>query len=259
MLQCFVPVFAALGYTKDVKIEGGTDVSKSPCQESIQLGLIPLMKRMGVELNITDIKKGYYPKGHGYILFNVRAQQKILPIELTKFSPPQKVVITYYIKTDKLPNESKDFIKEVKNILHANFPESKVEVSVKIHRVSYTKDDYGIGCMVLGEGLVWDVGTVGEKIEEGQILERLRHYAEEKYCLDEHHQDQLILLATLAAGKSRLRVGPELSLHTQSLMYVIEKFIPEFKYTHTEDGILEIEGIGYKCGNKEDLGKKQEE
>lgn len=51
-------------------------------------------------------------------------------------------------------------------------------------------------------------------------------------------------------------MGPELSLHTQSLMYVIEKFIPEFKYTHTEDGILEIEGIGYKCGNKEDLGKK---
>ncbi len=74
MLQCFVPVFAALGYTKDVKIEGGTDVSKSPCQESIQLGLIPLMKKMGVELNITDIKKGYYPKGHGYIIFNVRAQ-----------------------------------------------------------------------------------------------------------------------------------------------------------------------------------------
>lgn len=32
MLQCFVPVFAALGYTSDVKIEGGTDVSKSPCQ-----------------------------------------------------------------------------------------------------------------------------------------------------------------------------------------------------------------------------------
>lgn len=94
--------------------------------------------------------------------------------------------------------------------------------------------------MVLGEGLVWDVGTVGQKIEEGEILERLRHYAEAKFCLDEHHQDQLILLATLAAGKSRLRVGPELSLHTQSLIYVIQKFIPEFKYEHTEDGILEI-------------------
>lgn len=72
MLQCFVPVFVGLGYTKNVKIEGGTDVAKSPCQESLQLGLIPLMRRMGVELNILDIKKGYYPKGHGHVVFNVK-------------------------------------------------------------------------------------------------------------------------------------------------------------------------------------------
>jgi len=73
MLQCFIPTFAAIGYTQDVKIEGGTDVSKAPCQESLQLGLIPLMKKMGVELNIVDIKKGYYPKGNGFIVFNVKA------------------------------------------------------------------------------------------------------------------------------------------------------------------------------------------
>jgi RNA 3'-terminal phosphate cyclase len=48
MLQCFVPVFASLRYQKSVKIEGGTDVSKSPCQESLVLGLFPLMWRMGV-------------------------------------------------------------------------------------------------------------------------------------------------------------------------------------------------------------------
>lgn len=107
MLQCFVPVFAALGYTKEVKIEGGTDVSKSPCQESIQLGLIPLMRQMGVELTITDIKKGYYPKGNGYIVFKVKSGDFIKPIEFTKFSPPKTVTITYYIKNDKLPNESK--------------------------------------------------------------------------------------------------------------------------------------------------------
>lgn len=53
MLQCFVPVLAALRYTKQIKLCGGTDVSKSPCQESIHFGLIPLMKKMGVELEIS--------------------------------------------------------------------------------------------------------------------------------------------------------------------------------------------------------------
>lgn len=74
----------------------------------------------------------------------------------------------------------------------------------------------------------------------------MNHYAQKKVCLDEHHQDQLLLLACLAIGKSLLYIGEELSLHTQSLLYVIKSFIPEFKYQH-ENGILEIEGIGHKC------------
>lgn len=62
------------------------------------------MKSMGVDLTIVDIKKGYYPKGNGYIVFQVKSNEFIKPIEFVKFSPPKKVVITYYIKTDKLPH-----------------------------------------------------------------------------------------------------------------------------------------------------------
>lgn len=51
-------------------------------------------------------------------------------------------------------------------------------------------------------------------MQEGVILDRLRHYADKKYCVDEHHQDQLLLLAALAGGKSRILIGEELSLHT---------------------------------------------
>lgn len=31
MLQCFVPICVAIGHNKTIKIEGGTDVAKSPC------------------------------------------------------------------------------------------------------------------------------------------------------------------------------------------------------------------------------------
>ena len=99
---------------------------------------------------------------------------------------------------------------------------------------------------MLGEGVVWDVGTVGEKVTEEQILDRLNKYCQKKVCLDEHHQDQLLLLSSLAAGTSRFLIGEELSLHTQSLLYVIKSFIPEFKHKH-EEGILSVEGIGHKC------------
>ncbi len=67
MMQCLVPVFAGLGYDKVVKINGGTDVSKSPPMESIKLGLIPLLSKMGINLEILDIKPGYYPVGKGFV------------------------------------------------------------------------------------------------------------------------------------------------------------------------------------------------
>jgi RNA 3'-terminal phosphate cyclase len=46
---------------------GGTDVSKSPPLESIQVGLIPLLKQIGVHLKINDVKRGYFPIGKGHL------------------------------------------------------------------------------------------------------------------------------------------------------------------------------------------------
>jgi len=114
-------------------------------------------------LIIEDIKRGYYPKGFGYIIFKVKAGETIKPINFTNFTPPNKVVITYYLKSGELPNSSKQLVRDIKAILKETFPDDKIEVDAKPFKVSCTKkDQYGIGCMVLGDGLIWDVGTVGE-------------------------------------------------------------------------------------------------
>jgi RNA 3'-terminal phosphate cyclase len=44
-------------------------------------------------------------------------------------------------------------------------------------------------------------------VKEEDIISRLEHYAEKKVCLDEHHQDQLLLYMALAHGTSELLVG----------------------------------------------------
>lgn len=56
--------------------------------------------------------------------------------------------------------------------------------------------------MILGKNLIWDVGTVGEKVTENIILERLEHYCNKKVAFDEHHQDQLLIYLSLANGTS---------------------------------------------------------
>jgi hypothetical protein len=64
---------------------------------------------------------------------------------------PEKVVITYYVKDTKVPGSSKEFRKDVKRVLNNAFGEDcKIEFEVKHQKVFNTKDEYGIGCMVLG-------------------------------------------------------------------------------------------------------------
>ncbi len=80
---------------------------------------------MGVNMEITDIKKGYYPVGKGYITFKVTETEFIKPLSLLKFSPPEKCVITYYNKEKKVPASSKEFSKSIKKTLNNYFKETK--------------------------------------------------------------------------------------------------------------------------------------
>ena len=63
-------------------------------------------------------------------------------------------------------------------------------------------DNYGIGCLILGENLIWDCGKVGDPIKEDYVIDKLEKCIKEKAALDEHHQDQLLVYAALAKGKS---------------------------------------------------------
>ena len=107
MMQCLVPVFAGVGYEKVVRVNGGTDVSRSPPLESVRLMLIPLLNKMGVKLEIEEIKPGYFPIGKGYVDIRVPKIEQIVPIRMVELKKPTNVVITYYVKDNKVPGSSK--------------------------------------------------------------------------------------------------------------------------------------------------------
>ena len=107
MMQCLVPVFTCIGYDKLVKINGGTDVSRSPPLASIKTLLIPLLDRMGIKLAIEDVKPGYFPIGKGSVEIRVPKIEEIRPIKMVELSNPKKVIITYYSKENKVPGSSK--------------------------------------------------------------------------------------------------------------------------------------------------------
>lgn len=57
---------------------------------------------MGLEVKFDKVKKGYYPKGGGSIVYSVTCKH-LKAIDLTKFEVPKEVLIRYYLKTNDLP------------------------------------------------------------------------------------------------------------------------------------------------------------
>lgn len=65
--------------------KGGTDVSHSPTINYLRYVLLPVLKRMGVEAEISVQKFGYYPKGLGEATMTVMSNRNLTPIMLADF------------------------------------------------------------------------------------------------------------------------------------------------------------------------------
>ena len=72
-----------------------------------QVLVIPLLQRMGVILEIGDVKPGYFPVGKGFVDIKVPKIEEIRPIRMVELGKPSTVVITYYVKDNKVPGSSK--------------------------------------------------------------------------------------------------------------------------------------------------------
>lgn len=106
------------------------------------------------------------------------------------------------------------------------------------------------GAVIGGSAL----GSAKETVEEtasravNEILESLKL----KINADHHLQDQLILFMALANGDSQILTGP-LTLHTQTVIHVVEQFVP-VKFETVEGDqttIIKCKGIGWAPTNHE--------
>lgn len=150
-------------------------------------------------MKLEKVKKGYYPKAGGSITYNVSCK-RLVAVEMLKFEPPTNVTITYYLKKNNLPETHSELKKGIKRMMREAFGEQlDLDIEIKVEVTSGTKtDNYGIGCILQNEHVVWDCSKVGEPASEEDILSRLKHEISNKACLDDLHQDQLLIYMALA-------------------------------------------------------------
>jgi RNA 3'-terminal phosphate cyclase (ATP) len=205
-------------------LRGGTNAIQAPQIDYTEnIFLLFIRQHFGIEAKVDAKLRGYFPKGGGEVKATIQARDTPLPA-VTLLERGEVTSITGRVYVAGLPPK---LAKDCRDAAVASLVKQGIDRA--IIDIPYLREPQGshIGA---GSGLVlWATtengciiggSAVGEKkkdaIELGrEAAEELGRNLAHGGCIDEYLQDQWIIFGALAEGKSRVRCGLPLTLHTR--------------------------------------------
>ena len=222
-----------------IKINGGTNVSKSPSIEYVSQVLLPMLSmKLGLPGISTILhKRGWSTGGTqiGSVSFDVmpfQSGQSLPSFDLRNRGELARV----YVSILAPDSNARDIIRDqVIRQLLALSPEVEIEFAIDedsrnekrwyLLLVAETSNGFR-----LGRDWLYDLKTKGIKLQETceklvtKVVKDLQHELDHGGCVDEFMQDQLIVFQALADGNATVDAGAqEASLHTRTARWVVEK------------------------------------
>jgi RNA 3'-phosphate cyclase len=220
--------------------KGGTDTIHAPTINYLRNVLLPSLKKMGVEAEITVQKYGYYPKGMGEATLTVKPNSYLKPLMLESFGNLKAIrgisVCTFL--ADRQVSERQ--AKAAQNILAQNGYRADIQVvndqSNPIQKgssiVLWAKTDTDI---ILGADSIGELRKMAEDVGK-QAAQALITDIAVKPTVDEFLADMLIPYMALTEGKSTY-LTRDLTEHIESNIWLMEKML-NVKFTVTQVGSL---------------------
>ncbi len=256
VLQAFMPGAAFANSLVTVEIRGGTNVSMSPPIEYLQEVLLPLLRVLGVNVQIKLLRYGFYPKGGGIVRAYIEPIKNINSIDITEDFTVKRVFGIAY--SSRLPqNITERMSRTARNIL------TKEGFDVNIETLSLQPDNplcaVSPGCGIsifaespnglrIGANSLGELGKPAEKVAE-EASRALIDQIKTRAPIDKYLGDQLIIWIGLANGTSKIRVS-EYTLHTATCIELC-KIIANIEFrvygdVGDKNVTIECKGIGVK-------------
>ncbi len=220
VLQALMPVIALSSKEVSLEITGGTSNPKAPTIEYLQNIVLPTITVMGYRGSIELAKRGFYPRGQGLVRARAEPVERLNPIVLTEFGDVTKIWGLSY--SCRLPEHIVErMAKSAEKHLAKEGYESGIELEPLQEADPKCSVDPGCGLILFaslssGGLLAGDalgrLGRPAEKVGE-QAASNLLQSLNQCAPVDKHLGDQLMVYASLAEGRSTIRVA-ELTLHT---------------------------------------------
>ena len=268
----------------NITLTGGTLVKFSPTIYYLNEVLFPILeKNMNIKASCDLIKNGIYPMGLGEVILHVQKILKendefIKPINITERGKFLKAEIRFCYTNNfkfKLDKICDTIYKNAKKIIRNEFNQNGYSKNEKGEEIEFDEDEiikqerinlgdryytfyYQIvmiyeNTRIKGDYMISEkkgdfiIDEIIDKCEEATFYTVQNN----EVCLDEHTVDHLIIFMALAKGTSKIKVGP-ISLHTQTAIEIIKKFVYAVNFTITPGddkkfitNTIEVEGMGY--------------
>ncbi|KAJ8974672.1 hypothetical protein NQ317_018510 [Molorchus minor] len=226
LLQVALPcaLFATAPCT--LTLRGGTNAEMAPQVDYVTEVFRPILEKFGATFDFELLRRGYYPKGGGEVKVTINNIAKLNPVDITTQGDVTDVYGWSFVAGTLPISMNHRMANSAASILN--------KISKKVYIERYKEDrkiapDNCAGIIVVAETdthCILGASAIGNRDEFSEdtgkrAAEELLKVVESGACVDDHSQDQIIILMALAKGKSLVKVG-DITMHTKTAIFVVE-------------------------------------
>lgn len=250
--QTIIPILLFADKPSKIEIKGGLFQDFAPAAHHLEHIVLPLLKRMSIDVSIKIIKPGYVPLGQGIIQLHINpVKNYIKPINLNsrgEIKNIKGIALSSNLENQKVSErmalsfqkEIEEMDLDIKSDIELIYDETAHQKGASLTCLIETSTNCLLGMDVAGK-----IGRTSEKIGK-MVAKQLLDDFNTKATVDRYTADQLIIYAALAKGKSSYII-PKMTEHIETNLWLIEKFL-NAKY-EIKNNLLTIHGIGFKSSS----------
>jgi len=236
VLQAVLPVALSAPVPTSLRILGGTDVKAAPPFDYFRFVLLPQLQRLGLEIDVTLRRRGYYPRGGGVV--DVRVQPG-RPCALHQDRAGAPLELGGHAHIANLPMHILERMRHSAESVLSGFGVPRIDAERLGHEaaigaggaiVLWARTDTGL----LGGAAVAQRGVPAERIGE-TAAQALAGELASGATLDVHASDQLLIYLALAGAPSHFLARAWTS-HATTTAWLIGQFLPVRFTPQPEDG-----------------------
>jgi len=231
-----------------VKIIGGTDVEMAPTFDYMKNVFLRFVRDVGGNVNVSLLRRGFYPAGGGAILLEVRPLER--PLKPLRFLElPRDISVSGNSVAGGLPREvAERQARSAKKVLQRSGLDA--DISIEHRSRSEVLSPGSSITLWLNEAYVGSSSIGGKGTPPEVVGKRAANYLlrelDSLAPLDRHMGDQVIPFLAVADGESIYKTS-ELTLHALTNLAVAQKILGieyEIDGGLGKPSVIRIKGIG---------------